>query len=115
MTLLSSGLERGWMMHIDDAADHVFQRIDRIELKLDKLTDAVTSLARIEERLTAHMEGVKKLEDRIDKLEGRLSSIDQLVDDLERSKVHFATLVGVVSGAVSLFAPFVLKYFFGVG
>ena len=41
-------------------------RLDRIEEKLDKLSDAVVSLARMEERLITIFNRIEKVEDRVD-------------------------------------------------
>jgi vacuolar-type H+-ATPase subunit D/Vma8 len=44
-------------------------RLDRIEEKLDKLSDAVVSLARMEERLITIFNRIEKVEDRVDDIE----------------------------------------------
>lgn len=52
------------------------QRLDRIEQKLDKLADAVVSLARMEERMLT-------LFKRMDSHDGRISKTEEDVDDLK--------------------------------
>ena len=52
------------------------QRLDRIEQKLDKLADAVVSLARMEERMLT-------LFKRMDSHDGRISKTEEEVDDLK--------------------------------
>jgi len=52
------------------------QRLDRIEQKLDKLADAVVSLARMEERMLT-------LFKRMDAHDNRLSKTEEEVDDLK--------------------------------
>lgn len=42
-------------------------RFDRIEQKIDKLTDAVTKIVRVEEQLIANNRRVDNLESRVDK------------------------------------------------
>lgn len=52
------------------------QRLDRIEQKLDKLADAVVSLARMEERMLT-------LFKRMDSHDSRLTKTEEDVDDLK--------------------------------
>lgn len=52
------------------------QRLDRIEQKLDKLADAVVSLARMEERMLT-------LFKRMDSHDSRLTKTEEEVDDLK--------------------------------
>lgn len=47
-------------------------RLARIEGKLDKLTEAVTSIARVEEKIYASTKRVDRLEQRMDGLEEEL-------------------------------------------
>ena len=47
-------------------------RLARIEGKLDKLTEAVTSIARVEEKIYASTKRIDRLEQRMDGLEGDL-------------------------------------------
>ena len=51
------------------------KRLDRIEQKLDKLTDAITMIARVEEKLVANNQRVEKLEDRLIRNETDLNNI----------------------------------------
>jgi hypothetical protein len=67
------------------------QRLDRIEQKLDKLADAVVSLARMEERMLtlfkrmdAHDTRLSKSEDEIDKLKGSVGTNGQALRFAER-------------------------------
>jgi hypothetical protein len=52
------------------------QRLDRIEQKLDKLADAVVSLARMEERMLT-------LFKRMDSHDGRITKTEEDIDDLK--------------------------------
>ena len=52
------------------------QRLDRIEQKLDKLADAVVSLARMEERMLT-------LFKRMDSHDGRITRTEEDIDDLK--------------------------------
>ena len=78
-------------------------RLDRIEGKVDKLSDAVVEMARMEERLVT----VYK---RIDNVEALLKKIDDRLDQMERQalvrgqKIAFAERLFwmVITGAVGL-------------
>jgi hypothetical protein len=54
------------------------QRFDRIEEKLDKLTDAITQIVRVEEKLVANDKRVDRLEYRADMLETDLDGVAQI-------------------------------------
>ena len=52
-------------------------RLSRIEEKLDKLADAVVSLARMEERMLTLFKRIENYEDRQQKIEDRVSTIEK--------------------------------------
>lgn len=52
-------------------------RLSRIEEKLDKLADAVVSLARMEERMLTLFKRIEYYEDRQQKIEDRVSTIEK--------------------------------------
>ena len=55
------------------------QRLDRIEIKLDKLTEAVTAIARVEEKIYASSQKIDRLEYRLDVNEGELDNLKSIV------------------------------------
>ena len=55
------------------------QRLDRIEIKLDKLTEAVTAIARVEEKIYASSQKIDRLEYRLDVNEGELDNLKGIV------------------------------------
>lgn len=55
------------------------QRLDRIEVKLDKLTEAVTNIARVEEKIYASTKRIDRLEYRLDVNEGELDNLKDIV------------------------------------
>lgn len=55
------------------------QRLDRIEIKLDKLTEAVTAIARVEEKIHASSQKIDRLEYRLDVNEGELDNLKSIV------------------------------------
>jgi len=52
------------------------QRLNRIETKLDKLAEAVVSLARMEERMITLFNRMGKYEERQDSLEARVDDVE---------------------------------------
>ncbi len=54
-------------------------RLNRIETKLDKLAEAMTMIARVDEKLTAGSARIDRLEYRLDEYEGDLDSVKAIV------------------------------------
>lgn len=54
-------------------------RLNRIEVKLDKLTEAMTMIARVDEKLTAGSARIDRLEYRLDEYENDLDGIKSIV------------------------------------
>lgn len=54
-------------------------RLNRIETKLDKLTEALTMIARVDEKLTAGSLRVDRLEYRLDEQEGDIDNLKEIV------------------------------------
>lgn len=65
-------------------------RLERIETKLDQLTDALVMLARAEERLTG-------LKDDHDKSFERMNRLSRKLDDIERQVQDNANTVRVIN------------------
>ena len=55
-------------------------RLNRIETKLDKLAEAMTMIARVDEKLTAGAARIDRLEFRLDEYEGDLDNVKGIVD-----------------------------------
>ena len=53
------------------------RRLERVEEKLDKLTDAVVSIARIEERVNTVLKNNERFFARLDKLEIRMERVEK--------------------------------------
>lgn len=51
------------------------QRFDRLEQKIDKLTDAVTKIVRVEEQLISNNKRLDKVEDKVDTLEKDMHNV----------------------------------------
>jgi hypothetical protein len=80
-------------------------RLSRIEAKLDKLADAVVSLARMEERMLTIFKRIEHYEDRQQKIEERVSEIEK--DDAGKDSVF-----SVVNRSVWLVAGIALAFVF---
>ena len=81
-------------------------RLDRIEQKIDKLADAMISLARAEEKIVALQVDHDNMRDRMNKLSVKLDEIQQSVDKNAHTvsiinKVVYAAMVAAVSAYVA--------------
>ena len=56
------------------------QRLEKIETKLDRLADAVVSIARIEERVATVLKQNDRFFTRMDKIEQRLEEVEAQAD-----------------------------------
>jgi len=54
-------------------------RLDRIENKLDKLTEVVAAMVRLEEKLASHQGGMERFGFRLDDIEERVEQIEKRV------------------------------------
>ena len=81
-------------------------RLDRIEEKLDKLADAMVSLARAEEKILSMQSDNQKTYERVNKLSVKLDDIEKKVDDNHRTvclinKLVYAALIAAVGAYVA--------------
>tara|TARA_Y100000052_G_scaffold15596_1_gene15274 strand:- start:652 stop:930 length:279 start_codon:yes stop_codon:yes gene_type:complete len=77
-------------------ADTTDTRLTRIEEKLDRLADAMISLARAEEKIESLQEDHNKQYDRINKLSIKIDDIEKIVRDNQRSVQFMHKLFWVV-------------------
>ncbi len=77
-------------------ADTTNTRLTRIEEKLDRLADAMISLARAEEKIESLQEDHNKQYDRINKLSMKIDDIERIVRDNQRSVQFMHKLFWVV-------------------
>ena len=77
-------------------ADTTDTRLNRIEEKLDRLADAMISLARAEEKIESLQEDHNKQYDRINKLSIKIDDIEKIVRDNQRSVQFMHKLFWVV-------------------
>tara|TARA_A100001201_G_C3975677_1_gene167009 strand:+ start:218 stop:496 length:279 start_codon:yes stop_codon:yes gene_type:complete len=71
-------------------------RLDRIEEKLDRLADAMISLARAEEKIEAMSDEHQKQYERINKLSVKIDEIEKVVLDNQRTVQFMHKLFWVV-------------------
>ncbi|MAI05387.1 MAG: hypothetical protein CMA07_06715 [Euryarchaeota archaeon] len=78
-------------------ADTNQQRLDRIEEKIDKLSDAMISLARAEEKLIAIEKNNHNHFERMNKFSQKLDDIEKKVDDNARTVQIINSIVYMVA------------------
>jgi len=81
-------------------------RLDRIEEKIDKLADAMISLARAEEKILSLQGDHENMRERLNKLSVKLDEIQKSVDDNARTvslinRVVYAAMVAAVGAYVA--------------
>ena len=82
-------------------------RLDRIEEKIDKLADAVISIARAEEKLAgleslniAQHQQLQDLDDRMRKVETKVHDVEGAVGIL--NKIFWIALTALITGSVAM-------------
>jgi len=80
-------------------------RLNRIEVKLDKLSEAMTTMARIDERMSHNQEGharmwksIEQLSTRVDTLEHDTGSNTFITRRVER--IYWVVVVALVGAAI---------------
>jgi uncharacterized protein Yka (UPF0111/DUF47 family) len=87
-------------------ADSTNVRLERIEDKLDKLADAMISLARAEEKIATLADNQANQMERLNRFSAKLDEIEKKVDDNHRTvclinKLVYAALVAAVGAYVA--------------
>ena len=77
-------------------------RFDRIEAKLDKLTDAVTKIVRVEEQMTSQNRRLDTIEARMNKHSTDINNVAELARKNERTaqfadKLFWLILAGIMT------------------
>lgn len=75
-------------------------RLNRIEVKLDKLTEAMSMIARVDEKLVAGSARVDRLEYRLDEQEGDIDSLKGVVNYNSQSVKIAERFVWILVSAV---------------
>ena len=84
-------------------------RLDKIEEKLDKLTEAMVSMARAEEKINALKDDHDKQYERMNRLSVKLDDIEKKVDDNARtvSLINKLVFAAVIAALGSLAAQWI--------
>ena len=82
------------------------KRLDRIEEKLDRLTDAMVAMARAEEKIIALQDDHENMRERMNKLSVKLDEIQRTVDDNSRTvgiinRIGMALIVAILGAYVA--------------
>ena len=83
-------------------------RLDRIEAKIDKLSETVISLARAEEKLISLENDKKFLMERMVKNEEKIEVVEKKIDETSVTvrvinRLFWIVIVAVITGAVGMF------------
>jgi len=86
-------------------------RLGRIEDKVDKLVDAMTSLVRFEEKISTHQAGMERFGFRLDNIEERVEEIEKVMPLIKLllasvNKITISIVTIIVSGIVASFFVF---------
>lgn len=77
------------------------KRLDRIEEKMDKMSDVLVSLARFEEKMDAYNEYRERSWDRMNKFSEKLDVIEKMCDDNARTVQTINKLFWIAIIAIS--------------
>ena len=82
-------------------------RLSRIEEKLDKLADAVVSLARMEERMLTIFK-------RIEQYENRQEQLEQRITDIELQDAGHSSIYRILDKSIWLVVGVAVAFFFDI-
>jgi len=88
-------------------ADAAHKRLDRIEEKIDKLTDFMVAIARVEEKQLATEEEIRHILRHMEAADKKVNHIDTKLGTCEVkvlivSRVFWAVIIAIVVGAVTM-------------
>jgi predicted nucleic acid-binding Zn-ribbon protein len=100
----SPDLEKVLRNHLDNDT----KRLDRIEAKIDKLSETVVSLARVEEKVTALDKEAIRTNDRLEKIDSRLEKVEDKVGSNDITvkvinKLSWVIISAIVAGAIAYY------------
>jgi len=83
-------------------------RLQRIEDKVDKLAEAMISVARAEEKIGTLMNDHEKMHERLNRLSAKLDDVQRTVDENARTvsiinKLFWAVITAIAIGVASQF------------
>jgi len=102
-----SGLIQWRKSMTDTVANAAHKRLDRIEEKIDKLTDFMVAIARVEEKQLATEEEIRHILKRMEYTEGKIDRVDIKSNSNEVkvviiSRIFWAVIIAIVVGAVTM-------------
>ena len=91
--------------------DHIAQessRLDRIEEKIDKLSDAMVSLARTEEKILQMEHSNRNTYERMNRFSEKLDRVERTVNDNSHtvkiiSNLSYILIAAVIGGMIQIF------------
>lgn len=103
MATMNNDLEKVLRSHLENDT----KRLDRIEAKIDKLSDTVVSLARVEEKVISLDKEAERTNERLGKIDERLEKVESKVgnNDVTVKAVNkiFWILIASVIGAIAAY------------
>ena len=83
-------------------------RLQRIEEKVDRLAEAMISVARAEEKISTLMNDHEKMHERLNRLSAKLDDVQRTVDENARTvsiinKLFWAVITAIAIGLASQF------------
>lgn len=84
-------------------SDNISARFDKLEEKIDKLSDAMVSMARSEEKILAIQEQVGNQTARLNRLSEKLDNVEKVsLSNAFTSKIVWVILTAVIGSVVSM-------------
>lgn len=84
-------------------------RLSRIETKLDKLTEAILTIARVEEKVLASNERIEKIEDRLEKQDKSIGELISKVAVNSKQVSFFERALWFCLATIASFATYYIK------
>lgn len=100
----SPDLEKVLRTHLENDT----KRLDRIEAKIDRLSETVVSLARVEEKVTALDKEASRTNQRLDKIDSRLEHVEGSVGSNDITikvinKLSWLIISAIAAGAIAYY------------
>ena len=85
---------------MSDANEQLNDRLDRLEIKIDKLADAMVALARTEEKIYALEADRKNMTERLNRHSEKLDEVSDKVNENTRITANITKLTWLIAGAI---------------
>jgi len=98
-------------MSEDQVLHMIVSRLDRLDTKMDTMAEAVTSLARAEERIAGQAAILSRLSSELIQLRREeIEPLEERVATLERCQWRMTGIATTVAGGAAVIAPVALKW-----